>query len=100
MKKFLWIGLVVAVAAVIVAVSCSKKSTDSGGGGGMGTSSWTVMVYGAGNNNLDTLNNATSYIIQDVQDMEKVGSQSGILSNESGEVLQSGVLPQREPGCP
>ncbi|MFH1010360.1 MAG: clostripain-related cysteine peptidase [bacterium] len=39
---------------------------------------WTVMMYGAGNNNLDVSNNNTSYIIQDVQDMEKVGSQPGM----------------------
>jgi len=39
---------------------------------------WTVMMYGAGNNNLDVSNNNTSYIIQDVQDMERVGGQAGL----------------------
>jgi hypothetical protein len=58
-------------------MSCSKKSTDSTPTGG-GGAQWTIMVYGAGNNNLDVSNNNTSYIIQDVQDMEKVGSQSGM----------------------
>jgi hypothetical protein len=77
MKRFLWIGLVAAVAAIIVAVSCSKKSTSSGESGG-GGAQWTVMVYGAGNNNLDGADNNTSYIIQDAQDMEKVGSQGGL----------------------
>jgi hypothetical protein len=36
------------------------------------------MMYGAGNNNLDISNNGNSYVIQDVQDMEKVGSQPGM----------------------
>jgi hypothetical protein len=55
-------------------------SCDNGGDGGESTPStkWTVMMYGAGNNNLDVSNNNTSYIIQDVQDMEKVGSQPGM----------------------
>ena len=36
------------------------------------------MLYGAGNNDLDQANNGTSYIVQDVQDMEKVGSVDGV----------------------
>jgi hypothetical protein len=78
MKKIIWAGILFTLAALILAVmSCSKKSTDSGDTTG-GTTQWTVMMYGAGNNNLDSTNNNTSYIIQDVQDMEKVGSQTNM----------------------
>ncbi len=47
---------------------------DDDGGDEATTPKWTVMMYGAGNNNLDGANNNTSYIVQDLQDMEKVGS--------------------------
>ncbi len=79
MKSILLAGILLTSAALILAVSCSKKSTDGGDGDdGTAVAQWTVMMYGAGNNNLDVSNNNTSYIIQDVQDMEKVGSQSGM----------------------
>lgn len=35
---------------------------------------WTVMGYFDGNNNLDVSQAGTSYIIEDIQEMEKVGS--------------------------
>lgn len=61
-------------AFLLVIIGCD--SDDDGGGGS--STKWTVMMYGAGNNNLDVSNNNTSFIIQDVQDMEKVGSQTGM----------------------
>jgi hypothetical protein len=64
-------------AAVLVVVSCSKSSS-SNNNNNPGTASWTIMNYGAGNNNLDESNNGASFIVQDVQDMEKVGSQTGL----------------------
>jgi len=74
--RFSWFAALVLLAAGgLLALSCSK---DNGGDDGGGTAQWTVMMYGAGNNNLDVSNNNTSFIIQDVQDMEKVGSQSGL----------------------
>lgn len=72
-KILVWALAALLVVAVVFMVSCKKSSTAP-----KDTGSWTVMVYGAGNNNLDTLNNTTSYIIQDVQDMEKVGTQPGL----------------------
>ena len=65
-----------ALIALLVVMSCSDNSSDSGEQ--PIATAWTVMLYGAGNNNLDVSNNNTSYIIQDVQDMEKVGSQPGM----------------------
>ena len=35
---------------------------------------WTIMVYADGNNNLDISQNNTSYVIEDIQEMEEVGS--------------------------
>ena len=48
-------------------------------GGGGSTSSepsteWTILTYGAGNNNLDYQQGGNSYTIQDVQDLETIGS--------------------------
>jgi len=67
-------GMTVVLGAGLFALSCSKDS----GGGDEETPHWTIMMYGAGNNNLDVSNNNTSFIIQDAQDMEKVGSQPTI----------------------
>ena len=75
MKKISVFAMSLALIILLVVMSCTKKSTD---GGDEPATSWTVMLYGAGNNNLDVSNNNTSYIIQDVQDMEKVGSQPGM----------------------
>jgi hypothetical protein len=76
LKWFVTLVSVIAVAAALIfVVSCKKDSTSSSNNS---TPEWTVIVYGAGNNNLDGANANTSYIVQDVQDMEKVGSQSGM----------------------
>ncbi|MBK6765437.1 MAG: hypothetical protein IPG71_03675 [bacterium] len=75
-KSFWWsIAVIVPMFALALIVSCGGDDGDDGGGG---QAKWTVMLYGAGNNDLDQANNGTSYIVQDVQDMEKVGSQSGL----------------------
>ncbi|MCC6475782.1 hypothetical protein IT157_01895 [bacterium] len=69
-------ALLMTATAIFIFQSCS--SSGDGGGDDNGQAKWTIMVYGAGNNDLDQANNNTSYIVQDVQDMEKVGSQSGM----------------------
>ncbi len=75
-KSFWWKAAVfTTVFAIALIVSCKSDSGDDDGGG---QAKWTVMIYGAGNNNLDQANNGTSYIVQDVQDMEKVGSQQDL----------------------
>lgn len=68
-------GIIAILALVLFGISCDS---DDDGGGDNNQRQWTIMMYGAGNNNLDVSNNNTSYIIQDVQDMEKVGSTSGM----------------------
>ncbi|MBL0062128.1 MAG: hypothetical protein IPP40_11780 [bacterium] len=78
LKKSFWWSTAVMVLVFAVALIVSCKSDDGGGDDGGGQAKWTVMLYGAGNNDLDQANNGTSYIVQDVQDMEKVGSQSGM----------------------
>lgn len=76
-KSFWWSTAVIVLSfALTLIVSCS--SDDGGDDNGGGQAKWTIMLYGAGNNDLDQANNGTSYIVQDVQDMEKVGSQQGI----------------------
>jgi len=77
LKKLLWISAL-SVALALVSAFVVSCSSDDGGDDGGGQAEWTVMLYGAGNNDLDQANNGTSYIVQDVQDMEKVGSQDGI----------------------
>ncbi len=66
---------VVALCAVAIAlVGCSS---DGGGGGsdsGGGKTTWTIVAYMAGNNNLDYSQNYNSFVIEDVQQMEVVGS--------------------------
>ncbi|MBL0062494.1 MAG: hypothetical protein IPP40_13670 [bacterium] len=78
LKKSFWWSTAVMVLVFAVALIVSCKSDDGGGDDGGGQAKWTVMLYGAGNNDLDQANNGTSYIVQDVQDMERVGSQSGM----------------------
>ncbi len=75
-RKSLWIT-VAAVTLFTAALIVSCKS-DSNGGDDPVQAKWTIMLYGAGNNDLDQANNGTSYIVQDVQDMEKVGSVDGV----------------------
>jgi hypothetical protein len=75
MNRVWTVGALVTLLAVLaVLVSCSKDSTSPKNT----TPEWTVIMYGAGNNNLDGANANTSYIVQDAQDMEKVGSQNGM----------------------
>ena len=74
-RFFIPVGFLSLVIAGLFLLSCGK---DDKGDEGSNLAQWTVMMYGAGNNNLDVSNNNTSFIIQDAQDMEKVGSQAGM----------------------
>ncbi|MCB1060453.1 MAG: hypothetical protein KDB65_09490 [Calditrichaeota bacterium] len=76
-RKSIWFataGLIVLMAVALV-VGCKS---DSGGDNNNSGAKWTIMLYGAGNNDLDMANNGTSYIVQDVQDMEKVESDGNV----------------------
>jgi|WetSurMetagenome_2_1015567.scaffolds.fasta_scaffold46756_2 hypothetical protein len=73
MKRALRI-VVPAVAIIMIGillyVSCGKdKATSSGP-----STEWTIMVYSDGNNNLDNAQGGGSYCVQDIQDLENVGS--------------------------
>ncbi len=59
-----------AALGLVLATSCGKKSTEPQAEERL----WTIMGYFDGNNNLDVSQAGTSYIIADVQEMEKVGS--------------------------
>jgi hypothetical protein len=65
--------LALAVAVFCLAVGCGG---DDDGGTGPETPSgdWTVLAYMAGNNNLDYSENINSFVIEDLQEMEMVGS--------------------------
>ncbi|MBN1466089.1 hypothetical protein JXA02_10025 [candidate division KSB1 bacterium] len=52
---------------------CGKKGTEPGS-----EREWTIMGYFDGNNNLDVSQAGTSYIIEDVQEMEKIGSSDAV----------------------
>jgi len=58
--------LVLLVVAAVAAtfVGCKKESK----------AKWTILAYMAGNNNLDTLQNGSSWVIGDCQEMEEIGS--------------------------
>jgi hypothetical protein len=76
-RRSVWFTTAGVILLMTVALFVSCKSDDGGGDENPGAK-WTVMLYGAGNNDLDQANNGTSYIVQDVQDMEKVESDAGI----------------------
>ncbi len=63
MKTFRLVLLVLAAVAVSF-VGC-KKDTKA---------KWTILAYMDGNNNLDTLQNGSSWVIGDCQEMEEIGS--------------------------
>ncbi|MDZ7317063.1 MAG: clostripain-related cysteine peptidase [candidate division KSB1 bacterium] len=62
--------LLISAGLIMFFVSCGKKSTEPQAKERL----WTIMGYFDGNNNLDVSQAGTSYIIADVQEMEKVGS--------------------------
>ncbi len=57
--------VLLAVIAVALAFVGCKKATRA---------KWTVLAYMDGNNNLDTLQNGSSWVIGDCQELEEVGS--------------------------
>ncbi len=66
-RKILWTAAAATVLSVIVfAVSGCKKNEPQ--------PKWTIIAYLDGNNNLDYSNNGASYVIEDAQSLEKVGS--------------------------
>ena len=58
--------------ALILLVSCGKKSTKPDPNAGL--ADWTILAYSDGNNDLDISQGNTSYVIEDVQEMENIGS--------------------------
>ncbi len=59
-----------AVVALTLAVSgCKKKPEEQ-----QQQATWTIIGYLDGNNDLDISNNGASYVIEDAQNLEKVGS--------------------------
>jgi len=73
MKKHLKISSIVIVLltiSMLVYVSCGKKSSNPE----PSQDNWTILVYSDGNNDLDVSQGNTSYVIEDVQEMENVGS--------------------------
>ncbi len=76
MKRFLQISLLLVSAAILSLLlysACGKdKATPTDPNANL--DEWTILSYGAGNNNLDYSQGGTSYVIEDVQEMEKIGS--------------------------
>ncbi len=64
--KLLRYALVVLMAAGLLVNNCSLF--------GSGKAKWTILAYMDGNNNLDYMQNGSSFVIGDCQEMEKVGS--------------------------
>jgi hypothetical protein len=76
MKNVLRVSVVLMLVmgmALLSSLGCSKKSTKSAD-----PPEWTILVYSDGNNNLDYSQGGNSYCIQDIQDMEKIGSTSEV----------------------
>ncbi|NLI17159.1 MAG: hypothetical protein GX409_12820 [candidate division Zixibacteria bacterium] len=58
------------IASALIFVSgCGKKSSNPDT-----KPEWTILVYADGNNNLDYTQGGNSYCIQDIQDLQQVGS--------------------------
>jgi len=66
MKKWKYVTPLL-VFALIAVITCSKKEEEAG-------TSWTIIGYFDGNNNLDISQNNTSFTIEDVHEFEDVGS--------------------------
>jgi hypothetical protein len=60
-------SLLVLLAAAFAFTGCGSKKAK-----------WTVLAYMDGNNNLDNSQNGTSFVIGDVQEMEKAGSTKNV----------------------
>ncbi len=67
-RKFVILAIAVIAFAgtIVIANGCKKKPEEK--------TTWTIIGYLDGNNNLDVSNNGASYVIEDAQNLEKVGS--------------------------
>jgi len=75
-KNFLMkTGLILAVFSLMILPSCEKDEDN-----GSNRSEWTILGYFNGNNDLDIGQAGTSYIIKDLQEMERVGSNNRVRS--------------------
>ncbi len=59
--------------ALILVSGCGKKSNNPDT-----KPEWTILVYADGNNNLDYTQGGNSYCIQDIQDLQQVGSTENV----------------------
>lgn len=68
-----WASIAVIGLALVGFVGCGG---DDGGGGGITptANTWTIVAYMAGNNNLDYSQNINSFVVEDLQEMELIGS--------------------------
>jgi hypothetical protein len=71
-SRVLWITLM--VLAIFFSHGCCKKSTKPK----PPQYKWTILGYFDGNNSQDTSGTTSSYVIQDVQEMEQVGSSKDV----------------------
>jgi len=67
MKRYVWVVVSIMVLALFL-TSCSKKKEEEV------RTKWTIMGYFDGNNDLDLSQNNTSFTIEDVHELEEVGS--------------------------
>ena len=69
-------GIVLIMLSLVsfVLLDCGKKSTDPNAG----QATWTILAYSDGNNDLDISQGNTSYVIEDVQEMENTGSSDDV----------------------
>jgi len=74
MRKILWLIPVLIVLSLLVWLNCGKKSSDNDSD----LPKWTILSYSDGNNDLDISQGSTSYVIEDIQEMENVGSSADV----------------------
>lgn len=68
----------VLVAAVAFVTSCGGDDDGGTGPTEEAPTNWTVLAYMAGNNNLDYSENINSFVIEDLQEMELIGSSDDV----------------------
>ncbi len=76
---------------IILAIAGCKSSTT--GSPAPSNPSWTIIGYLDGNNNLDISNNGTSYVIEDAQNLELVGSTEDVnIIVAVGSIKKGGIV--------